>query len=115
MKANLIDTHLVVHRSSVQVSVKYQGHLFKKKKKKWPWRGHSCFTNTSCLRAKYMQWNLLLFQLDDDYQISRDGGHQSYLYSHYENCPQTFDGGQGAFVNGKYCQIKSHSNVDDIC
>ena len=35
--------------SSVEVKIQYQGHDFRKKKKKWPFRGHSCFTNTPCL------------------------------------------------------------------
>ena len=35
-------------RSSVKFKVKYQGHSFRKKKKKWSLLGYWCFTNTSC-------------------------------------------------------------------
>ena len=45
LKADLIDTHLVVPMLRLFVRFKYQGQ---EKKKKWPSRGHSYFTKT-CL------------------------------------------------------------------
>ena len=42
MKAHLIDTHLLLPRSSAMVTVKYQGHI----SQKWQCQGHLCFPNT---------------------------------------------------------------------
>ena len=45
MKAYLINMHLLVprSRSSAKIKVKYKGYI----SQKWPFLGHSCFTNTS--------------------------------------------------------------------
>ena len=40
MKAHLIDTHLLVPRSRSNIEVMFL--------KRWVFRGHKCFTNTSC-------------------------------------------------------------------
>ena len=50
MKAYLINMHLLVlrSRSSAKVKVKYKGYILKK----LPFRGYSCFTNTSCFFCK---------------------------------------------------------------
>ena len=49
------------------ILVKYQGHTFRKKK--WPLRGHRCFTNTSCfyLAFKDIFKNLLLLNSPFDF------------------------------------------------
>ena len=44
----------------------------------------------------------LFSQEDDGYEIQEgDEGFQRYLYEHYDACPETVEGGKGAFIVGE--------------
>ena len=44
--------------------------------------------------------------MNDGYEIQEgDEGFQRYLYDNYDACPETVDGGKGAFIVGKSSNI----------
>ena len=48
----------------------------------------------------------LFSQEDDGYEIQEgDEGFQRYLYEHYDACPETVEGGKGAFIVGESSKI----------
>ena len=79
MKAHLINTHLLVSRSSAKVKVKYKGYI-SQKIAVW---GHSCFTNTSCF---FFKMTPVLFQgAVSGYVALCDSSSSVYHFFHVEH------------------------------
>ena len=95
MKEHLINTHLLVprSRSSAKVKVKYKGYI---SQKKWPFRGHSGFTNTSCFKLKFCMMHIShtilagVMKFQHKYTAVSFNQWQKFLY-YYFSIPPLYD------------------------
>lgn len=75
-----------------------------------PNRGQEQLVNFTLMQEKGDETfpiGLRVFEMDQGYQIPEpdDKEHQNYLYSHYDSCPRTIEGQQGAFVMGSSADV----------